>query len=360
MSIFNQANLQEMQLYSLKIFAEVGIPDILDNGVTTAKSIAESWDNQWIDLLQNNTTENLYGALTNLGIFFAVGTLLFFMIQWLRDVIYSEYSRPVSALIWPFIVVLLLSNTGNGSMLANLTLGVRNFINTVNQQVVTTADANKNYQQALNMGVAEEVAGSMLRPCQSLTGEQQTQCFVKAREKIDILWQEYRNLYGDRTWINRLQNRVNQIAFDTGNISENAFNSLLGSTIQTTIKNFLISLQYAFQNLLEATMLLIAALGPLAVGGSLLPVAGKPIFAWLTGFFSLGIAKISFNIIAVLTATVIVNGPGEDANADPDLMWFMIFLGILAPILSLLLAGAGGFAVFNAVSNTASLVRERI
>ena len=107
-------------------------------------------------------------------------------------------------------------------------------------------------------------------------------------------------------------------------------------------------------------MLLIAALGPLAVGGSLLPVAGKPIFAWLTGFLSAGIAKISFNIIAVLTAAVIVNGPAQDPNADPDLMWFIIFLGILAPILSLIVAGAGGFAVFSAISNTASLVRDKI
>ncbi|MDM9381758.1 hypothetical protein QUB80_13705 [Chlorogloeopsis sp. ULAP01] len=349
-----------MQLDNLIIFAQVGITDILDNGVTTAQSITESWDQQWIDLLQNNNSENLYAALTNLGIFFAVGTLLFFMVQWLRDVIHEDYSRPISALIWPFIVVLLLTNTGNGSVLANLTLGVRNFLNTVNQQVVTTADANQNYQQALNMGVAEEVAGSALRPCQSLTGEQQNQCLVKAREKTEILWQEYRNLYGDKTWINRLENKVNQIAYGTGSISENTFNSLLGSTVQTSIKNFLVSLQYAFQNLIEATMLLIAALGPLAVGGSLLPIAGKPIFAWLTGFLSLAIAKISFNIIASLTATVIVNGPGENASADPDLMWFMIFMGILAPIVSLLLAGAGGFAVFNAVSNTTSWTRERI
>jgi hypothetical protein len=343
-----------------KIVAEIGVPEILDNGVTTAKSISESWDNQWLDLLQNNTSENLYGTLTNVGVFFAVGTLLFFMIQWLRDVLYSEYSRPISALIWPFIVVILLTNTGNGSVLSDLTLGVRNFINTVNQQVLTTADANQNYQQALNMGVAEEVAGSLLRPCQSLTGEQQTQCFVRAKEKMEILWQEYRNLYGDKTWINRLENRVNQIAYGTGNISENTFSSLLGSNIQTSIKNFLISLQYAFQNLIEATMLLIAALGPLAVGGSLLPVAGKPIFAWLTGFLSLGIAKFSFTIITVLTAAVIVNGPGEAGNADPDLMWFMIFMGVLAPILSLLLSGAGGFAIFNAISNTTSWTRERI
>lgn len=230
----------------------------------------------------------------------------------------------------------------------------------MNQQVLVTADADKIYQQALNMSVAEEVTGSFLRPCQSLTGAQQSQCFASASDKINILLQKYRNTYRNQNWIIRLQTKIDNIRYGTGFVSEASFNSLLGSTVQTSIKNFLVSLQYAFQNLIEATMLLIALLGPIALGGSLLPVAGKPIFAWLTGFLSMGIAKISFNIIAVLTAAVIVKGPGQNLNADPDLMWFIIFLGILAPILSLLVAAAGGFAVFSAISNTASLVKEKI
>jgi hypothetical protein len=337
--------------------------DVILNGAgaATATSIAESWDQQWVNLLQNDTTNNIYGALTSLGTFFAVGTLLFFMLQWLKDAINSEFSRPISALIWPFVVVILLTNSGSGTVLSTLTLGVRNYLNGVNQQVVTTADANQTYQQALNMSVAEDIVGSLLRPCQSLTGEQQNQCFVKAKEEADTLLQEYENLYGrDKPWIYRLQDKVNNIADPTVSISENSFDSLLGSTVQISIKNFLISLQYAFQNLIEATMLLIAALGPIAVGASLLPVAGKPIFAWLTGFLSIGISKISFNIIAILTAAVIVNGPGQNPNADPELMWFIIFLGILAPIVSLFVAAAGGFAVFSAISNTASWVRERV
>ncbi|MEA5581009.1 hypothetical protein VB620_06600 [Nodularia harveyana UHCC-0300] len=349
-----------MHLYILQIFPEIGINETFDSGAVTARSMAESWDNQWLDLLQNNSTNNLYGALTNLGVFFAVGTLLFFMMQWLKDLIYSEYSRPITGLIWPFIVVLLLSNTGDGSILSTLTLGVRNFIDTVNQQVITTADAEQNYQQALNISLAEEIAGSLLRPCQSLTGEQQTQCFNKASDQIDNLWREYRDLYGNRVWIDRLENQVISLKFNTGSLSDTSFNALLGNTTQTTIKNFLISLQYAFQNLIEATMLLIAALGPLAVGASLLPVAGKPIYAWLTGFLAAGIAKISFNIIAAVTASVIINGPAENANANPDLMWFIIFLGILAPLLSLAVAGAGGFAVFSAINNTSSVVKDRI
>jgi hypothetical protein len=344
----------------INYLAQIDVTNILNNGTTTAKNIAEGWDKQWIDLLQNNTDNNIYGVLTKLGIFFAVGTLLVFMTQWLRDLIDNEYTRPLSGLIWPFIVVLLLANPGNGTVLSNLTLSLRNFINTINQQIVTTADVDKTYQQALNMSVAEEIAGAVLRPCQALTGEQQTQCLLKAKEKVDPIWQEYRSLYGAQSWISRLETKLNNIVVASGNVSELEFNYLLGSTVQTSIKNILLSLQNAFQNLIEVTMLLIAALAPLAVGGSLLPVAGKPIFAWLTGFLAVGIAKISFNIAAILTAAVIVNGSGQNVDADPDLLWFLIFLGILAPIMSLILSALGGLAVFNAISNTAVWVRKQV
>lgn len=58
-----------MQLAIQQIFAQVGIDEILDNGAATSQRIAEGWDKQWLDLLQNNSSNNLYGALTNLGIF---------------------------------------------------------------------------------------------------------------------------------------------------------------------------------------------------------------------------------------------------------------------------------------------------
>ncbi len=340
----------------LNTLAQIGVNNIFSNGVTTTQNITDGWDKLWIDLLQNNTNNNIYGVLTKLGIFFAVGTLLFFMAQWLRDVLDNEYSRPLSGLIWPLVVVLLLANPGNGTLLSNLTLGIRNFVNTINQQVIITADVNKTYQQALNLSVAEEVAGALLRPCESLTGEQQNQCLTKAKEKVDLLWQDYRNAYGSQPWIDRLETKVNNLVINSANVSEFEFNSLLGSTVQTSIKNILISFQSAFTNLIEVTMLLIAILGPLAIGGSLLPVAAKPIFAWLIGLFTLGITKISFNIIVILTASVIIN----NLDSDPDLMWFMIFLGILAPILSLVLGAVSGFAIFQAINNTDVWIKARI
>lgn len=339
------------------IFAQMGVENLLENGSITSQNLASSWDKQWLDLLQTNTNNNVYGVLTRLGIFLAVGTLLIFMAQWLRDVLEHEYSRPISSLIMPFVVVLFLANPGDGTVLSNLSLGTRNFLNTINQQIINTTNSNQIYQQAMNLSIAEDVVGSLLRPCQSLTGDLQNQCLTKAKEKGDILWQSYRSQYGNQVWINRLESQVNQIVFNSFPISEIEFNYLLGSDVNMGIKNFLISCQLAFQNLIESAMLLIALLGPIALGTSLLPVAGKPIFAWITGFFTLAIAQLSFNIISLITATTVVNTSAENINGNLDLTWFLICIGILAPILSLTIATLGGIAIFSAMSNSTKWVR---
>jgi hypothetical protein len=69
-------------------------------------------------------------------------------------------------------------------------------------------------------------------------------------------------------------------------------------------------------------MLLTALLGPLAVGGSLLPVGQKAIFAWLTGFFSVGMIKLCFNIISGLVATMVLNADNNDPMIFEEGNWY--------------------------------------
>ncbi|MEQ8385670.1 MAG: hypothetical protein RH949_25265 [Coleofasciculus sp. A1-SPW-01] len=101
-------------------------------------------------------------------------------------------------------------------------------------------------------------------------------------------------------------------------------------------------------------MLLTGLLGPLAVGGSLLPVGNKAIFAWLTGFFSVGMVKLSFNIINGLVAVMVLNA------GDSDPMIFAFATGLISPLLSLALAAGGGMAVFNSLSTLATFGLGRL
>ncbi|MCC5612455.1 hypothetical protein LC612_38615, partial [Nostoc sp. CHAB 5834] len=66
---------------------------------------------------------------------------------------------------------------------------------------------------------------------------------------------------------------------------------------KSTISLVMLAMNGSYQWGIELTMLVTAFLGPLAVGGSLLPYGAKSIYTWLIGYFSIGIGKLSFNMI---------------------------------------------------------------
>ncbi|MCC2693472.1 hypothetical protein IQ240_12885 [Nodularia sp. LEGE 04288] len=90
-----------------------------------------------------------------------------------------------------------------------------------------------------------------------------------------------------------------------------------------------------------------ALIGPLAVGGSLLPYGAKSIFAWLTGYFTVGMAKLSFNIIVGFAAQLMIT-----SRADQPL-FFLFVIGIIAPFLATGLAAGGGLAVLQQINKAA-------
>ncbi len=340
-------------LLSIFLAQTLGSGDILEQGRNTAQAIAQAWNQQWQDVL----TGELYKILAQLGVFFAVSTFLFYMTQWAKDLTNGEFNRPISSLIWPFLIAAILAN--NGAVLSGFTVTARNYLNSMNQEVLKVTDLKlgANYQQAIMRNPIEEMAGSLLRNCESLTGETQLQCLTEAKEKINQILDDYEKNANESSpdWAKNLKEKVNQFVEEAANgkVVELSFNASLSSTSQTNLQSFLLSTQYAFQNLIEISMLLTAALGPVAVGLSLLPVGGKPIYFWLTGFFALGIAKLSYNIIAGLTARVLITA------GDSDPTWFMIFVAFLAPLLAIALAIGGGKAVFQAISNTANWVASQ-
>jgi hypothetical protein len=168
---------------------------------------------------------------------------------------------------------------------------------------------------------------------------------IEAREFIE----DYRARTGNPNALSR--------ALEAAQAGDNPLDSglrfggaLIGSGFQTVTRGLLMALHIAFQWLIEASLLLTATLGPLAVGGSLLPVGAKPLFAWLTGFFSLAIAKLSFNILSGLVSLAVLNAGDSHPLIAP------FFLGLLAPILSLALASGGGMTVFGALTSTAGVI----
>ena len=301
---------------------------ITEDGIAASEAVAQSMDKLWNDVLGGG----LYGAIANLGIFFAVGTLLIFMVQWTREMVDGDNSKAFSEIIWPLVVIVLLTN--NAKLLSDATLGLRAIINQTNQTLLETTSASiqlqEAYQRVMLKNGKSEAIRTLITQCNAIADPtQQTECLQNAQKQA--------------------QQIESQIDNNDSNFLEGINDFFNTNIFQLTVRGLLLAFSIAFQWIIEVSMLLTALLGPLAVGGSLLPVGNKAIFAWLTGFFSVGMVKLCFNIISGLVATLVLNAD----NNDP--MIFAFAIGILAPILSVVLAAGGGMAVLRSFSSIASL-----
>ncbi|NET38330.1 MAG: hypothetical protein F6K19_41100 [Cyanothece sp. SIO1E1] len=315
--------------------------DILEQGEQASEAIAQSWDRLWDAVLAGQ----LYTALANIGILFALATLLLFMTQWARQMIEGDNARAYADFIWPLLVIVLLANSG--STLAAGTLEIRNIINRVNQEILSSTAAGINleeaYRLAITVGDAEQVIIERGNQCFELQNAQErADCFDAAAAEAEAFIGDYRAQANTPGSLQRVLDAMRAGSNPVDSVFR-AGGALLGATFQTVTRGILIALHLAFQWLIEASMLLTATLGPLAVGGSLLPVGTKPLMAWLTGFFSLAIAKLSFNILSGIVSVAVLNA----GNAHPLILPF--FLGLLAPVLSLALASGGGMTLFSSL-----------
>lgn len=303
---------------------------IVQDGVEASTAISAAMDNLWNEVLGGA----LYSAIAELGVFFAVGTLLLFMVQWFKNLMEGDNPQAVSEMIWPVIVIVLLGN--HASVLSGCTLQLRNIINQVDQQILVSASGSLKlqdaYQQAMQQLGSDAAARAILSQCATLADStQQADCVQKGTQQAQ---------------------QLNNAQPSNDNIFTHDFTKEISEGISTVfaaaVKGWLIAFGIAFQWIVEISLLLTGLLGPLAVGGSLLPIGQKSIFAWLTGFFSVGMVKLCFNIIVGLVATLVITAQNADS------MVFAFATGLLAPVLSLILAAGGGMAVFNSLSSLAS------
>lgn len=313
--------------------------EILEAGRTSQQLIAQAMDQLWQDVLLGTGPGGpaLYGALANLGLFFALGTFMLWLTKWTKSMIDDEGNNPISELIWPLIVIVLMSN--RGAVLAQCTLELRSIINQTNEKILTsTVDGvrlDEAYRQRMQEIGAQDAIAAIQQQCSSITDPvQQENCNKKAKQDAA-----------------RIESRLENPPSNSWNPVTNAVDAALSAARQAVaeaIKIILFGLSFAFQWVVEISLLLTALVGPLAVGGTLLPSGQKAMFAWLVGFFSIGMVKLSFNIIVGLVATLTLN------SGPTDPLIFALVVGLLSPILSLVIAAGGGMAVFTQINSLAT------
>ncbi|MBE9052753.1 hypothetical protein IQ243_20460 [Nostocales cyanobacterium LEGE 11386] len=329
--------------------------DLLTRAYTTAQEIANGFNDLWSVTLAGD----LYRSMCIIGVMFAVATFIFFMVEWTRQVLNGEEQRAITDFIWVLIVLVLLAN--NGQLLGQGTLAIRNYINNTNNFVLEHTARGNSLREAFSKALEDEAArsaiGGEIENCQtsSLTPEDAITCLQDARTRLS---QEYPRYFSGNggplaATIQRLETVV-QAPIDAIRARANPlqvifspFSAIIGSNIREIATYILLGLNGAYQWGIELTMLVTALIGPLAVGGSLLPYGARAIFAWLTGYFSLGMAKLCFNIIAGFAAQLMVT-----SRADQPL-FFLFVIGIIAPFLATGLAAGGGLAVLQQINKAA-------
>ena len=336
--------------------------DILENAAGGAQLTASGFNNLWDQTLNGN----MYGSMCKVGQFFAVATLTLYMVELGKNWINQEDMKALSSWIWPIVVVGLLTN--NGALLRSGTLAIRGYINTVNNEVLEFTAAGANLEVAFNRAVGnialQQQVGAAMERCRSIPGNSQDSITCLQQAEAELKSSAPKLFKGEAldngSWefnpLKSLSDAKDAIEnLSPGQIAEkigNSITSAIGSMITGFVAVILLALNNAYQWGIEFTMLLTALLGPLAVGGSLLPFGIKPIFAWLTGYFSVGMAKLCFNIIIGLCGQLIAN------SQENQPMIFLLFVGLVSPILASALAAGGGLAVWTGLGKTASFGAE--
>jgi hypothetical protein len=343
------------------ILAQVtGGKAIIEDSIQQVGDVQKAWDKRWIDIFDG--TNGLYQGINKFAAVIVVGAFLFFAVAWIKDAIDRGIFPALPNVLWVLVVFVLLFN--NGAMLGSLTLGIRNIINDQTRTVLEVQIGEVSMLEALNDVIVSQQAKTLIQQqyaeCEAKEGQAQIDCFIEAGKRAEqVIDQEYKAKGWFTAGVERLRERVRAISqrvtqeaqkgnvldklgFVTNLVREN----LLATAGQATAQQILKGLQWAFANLIELAMLLTGLMGPLAVAGSILPLGSRPIWAWLIGFFSLGLAKFSYNVIVGLAATVVVAAQAQSSSE----VGFLLLISVLSPILALAIASGGGMAVFRGAS----------
>ncbi len=350
------------QISSIFILAGV---EIYKEGIEKTKNIAEAWDLVWQKVLlfyDPNTgtlslaAQNLYSHLCYVGLVFASGLLVFYAIKQFKELKDGNFEQYFLGLFSPLLVVILLSN--GGFLLADITYDLRSFINEINLGVLDSTVEGVNLDQAYRE-FREKVALDSLIPnlhsqCQDLTGLELRECFSAAVTQSESLNPENTNtpqpfVHHANPWsVLGVPGEADENA-SVQLVDPNYYNRAMFTTMGENIAFIILnSFQSGYQQLLEGSLLITGLIGPVAVGGSLLFNGSSTyLLAWLTGFFSIGFAKLAFNIVAGLSAVAAtMAGP-----SDP--LPLATITGFFAPALSAALAAGGGLAVWQGMTGAA-------
>ncbi len=340
--------------------------DLLRQGIDVAQKTSASWDSLWDEAI--NPSNGLWGGLVELALFIAGLSIVIMAVQIATNFQNNaSWSALIESFIWPLIIIFFLG--GRGTFLADSVLAVR----AIGQQQVTEVLESQlgsvTFKDALMQVRDNNMAANRVHEiygaCRNLAEPEFSECIQDPNKQSEAR-SELNQIQGggsDLDPANKLLDKITRLVPGAGAVSTakdvveaGGIKEFMQSEIMDLIMTLLWALQTAFINILEASLLLTGVFAPIAMGLSILPLAGKPILAWFSGFISLIGVQLGYNIIIGIGATVMVEA---DAELASDLS-FLLFLSIFSPILSVLIAGMGGTALFQSMSRNSAAMASKV
>lgn len=327
---------------------------ILDAASNGSQLVVKSFDNDWQQLVSGSSP--VYTAVVAISLSSSAILIAFWGIGWFREVTtYGLSWKIIDQMTWPVIVALLIG-VNNGAVLANTSLlfrGISNYMNaqildiTRNGVTLRSAIRETNMNQALAQALkikfqqCEQLPAASTDPDSGAVINPRQECQKRESESAQRAAREYRE--------------ANQIpSYPLTLDPSKLVGQVLNSAVQGILYFIFSGLSAGFQYILQLSFLLAAYSGPVFVALSLLPIGTKPIYAWLSGWFSLGLILVSYSITVGMAASSIVNA--EASNP----LFLPLIEGILSPLLAVGIGLGGGLALFSGFTSAAAFLAGRI
>ena len=315
---------------------------LLENSIEISQATVEAWNKNWGELI--STDNGIWAGLSTFGLALAALSLILVSLKMGSDYQQGRFfwSDLAGFIVWPLVITFFLS--GNGYILSQTVLLIRGI---AHEQVVNVLElelADVTFKRALaditlTNSVRNQIA-AIYAECQGKPSEEFNNCLLEKQPVVEEIIARAEEINGGPL------EAIGAWAEDTAAFFANPGAGFMAS-VSAMLVALLQALQWAFVNILEASLLMTATLAPVAVGLSVLPLGSRPIWAWGSGFLGLFTAQLGYNIIVGLAATVIVSA-GAQTFSD---LGFLAILSIFAPGLALLLGGGGGVALYQGLNN---------
>lgn len=320
-------------LYLLGFFDDIDLidTDLIGNALNNQASASETFD----ELFQILLNSEMYNQIVLVAVGLSAFSLIAFLAMFLNQSSLMEPSSIIQGVFISLLMVILLAN--NAALWKGVLKAEKQIFNQVNQSVLTaiidgkTADQTARDARIKNAG--ESAYAARFQECLA-----------------NRLWYELPHTGGqgsqhkktEEGYCNHLAERARRAAIgqaeDVEQRSEEDL-SWVGIMFLSFLNLILGWIHAAFQIMIEVGFMLAALLSPFALVLSIAPGQPRTILRWQSQVFSLGVMKISFNLITFLVSFLYIKSESDTIMSG---LVFPIVLGVFAPILATLIGNAAG------------------